>query len=61
LTSFKALSTIISPRKPGLDPRPVHVGSVIGKVALGWVLYGLLLLASLDPSYIIVPIHRAVK
>jgi hypothetical protein len=35
----QAASGGISPRKPGLDPRPVHVRFVVDRVALGQVFH----------------------
>jgi len=53
LTSFKELSKILLKRKPGFGPTAVHVGSVIGKVALGWVFF---LAPRLSPAGIPAPV-----
>ena len=49
-----------SPRKPRFDPRPVHIGFVVGKVALGQFIYlfslkycGVPLLVSFHQCYIL--------
>jgi hypothetical protein len=40
----------LSPRRPRFDPRPVHLGFVVDKVALGQV-FSLVLLFSLSISF----------
>ena len=36
---FRRLVAGISPRRPGFDPGPVHVGFMLDKVALGQVFF----------------------